>query len=130
MNAIITLHSEKWFGERGVDISTVVLFAMHCTEIYNRDIRHLTGSTKLRTALDAVEVIVEEGDLRNFWEPEMTGKLRGYVQMGESLLVPIIEAVVIVSKHPQVVQLVGDLKANCAGRCKPSARAPKSASKQ
>lgn len=115
MKALVKSNVGVWFADRSPSLTNAVLLAMHLTEELAEALREdgqpMDGADKLRCALNAVETVAIEANDSGAISSDACARILHVLASGEQYVVPIIEAAIAASKHPEIVQAFDTLHA-------------------
>lgn len=116
-------------AKQGITFATVVLISMQAVEKYSDTIKKLAGPDKLAAAKQLVPQIIDLAVLNGAIELTQANNLKTQFATGATIVEQLVEAYVILSKNPQVIQAVEAVKnaaAGCWADCKKSRQERKS----
>lgn len=121
---------KPWIVENELNFATVILVSMSIIEEYTKSTVGLSSSEKLQKAIELLPIIVDYGVKYNKITSEKGDELKNYISISTSVVKQVIEAYIIVSKCPQVIQFKEDVQEYFEkhGCCKKSNLKPKSKS--
>lgn len=108
-------------AKQGVTFATVVLISMQAVEKYSDTIKKLAGPDKLAAAKQLVPQIIDLAVLNGAIEASQAADIKSQFATGATIVEQLVEAYVILSKNPQVIQAVEAVKnaaAGCWADCK------------
>jgi len=103
-------------AKQGITFPTVVLISMQAVEKYSDTIKKLAGPDKLAAAKQLVPQIIDLAALNGAIDQTQAGNLKSQFATGATIVEQLVEAYVILSKNPQVIQAVEAVK-NAASGC-------------
>jgi hypothetical protein len=107
--------------KQGITFATVVLISMQAVEKYSETISKLAGPDKLAAAKILVPQIIDLAVENGAIELNKAEELKSQFSTGASIVEQLVEAYVILSKHPQVIQAVEavtNAAKSCWAKCK------------
>lgn len=113
-------------AKQGVTFATVVLIAMEAVEKYSDTIAKLAGPDKLQAAKMLVPQILDLAVQNGVLDQAHADALTAQFNTGAGIVEQLIEAYVVLSKNPQVIQAEQAVEAaasGCFAKCK-ARRAP------
>lgn len=108
-------------NSQGITFATVTLIAMQAVEQYSADIKKLAGSDKLAAAKALVPEILQLAVLNRAITQEQADDLKAKFAVGATIMEQLIEAYIVISKNPEVIQAVEAVKTaakGCFAKCK------------
>ena len=119
-------------AKQGVTFATVILIAMQAVEKYSSDMAKLAGPDKLEVAKKLIPQILDLAVQNKAIDQAKADTLKAQFATGASIVEQIVEAYIIVSNNPQVIQAVEAVKTaaeGCWNNCHKPKDAPAPASK-
>lgn len=108
-------------AKQGITFATIVLIAMQAVEQYSGTIGKLVGPDKLAAAKQLVPEILNLAVQNGVLEQARADELSAQFSMGANVAEQLIEAFVLLSRHPQVIQVteaIEEAVSGCWLRCK------------
>lgn len=106
---------------QGITFATVTLIAMQAVEQYSAEIKGLAGPDKLAAAKILVPEILQLAVLNRAITQDQADDLKAKFAVGATIMEELIEAYIVISKNPEVVQAVEAAKMaakGCIAKCK------------
>ncbi len=114
---------QPWLAKnQQLNFAGVIMFAMNVVEQYSANVAQLAGQDKLAAAKLMIPIIVDQALQAGAIDQPTADSLKTQLGMGADVLESVIEAYILISQNPEVVQAVNAAKA-AAGACWRKARA-------
>lgn len=113
---------QPWLAKNQFNFAGVIMFAMNVIEQYSANVAKLAGQDKLAAAKLMIPIVVDQALQAGAIDQPTADSLKAQLGMGADVLESVIEAYILISQNPEVVQAVNAAKV-AVGACWGKARA-------
>jgi len=114
---------QPWLTKNGaLNFAGVIMFVMNVVEQYSATVAKIRGQDKLAAAKLMIPIVVDQALQAGAIDQPTADNLKAQLGMGADVLESVIEAYILISQNPEIVQAVAAAK-KAAGACWGKARA-------